>query len=420
MPGRDVALRIAIIWKNDYPWDVRVEKFAKTLSEAGNEVHILASNTGKRPRSECVDNIKIHRLHSSRLSVLNKVISIPFYLNPFWLWMTQRVVVESKIDLLIVRDLPLVPVGIFIKKLHKIPLLLDMAENYPAMYRMRQKKTATGWFANFIFKNPSLMKWVEKLAMRECDHIFVVVQESAQRLLGEYSIPLLSISTVSNTPKLEDFDSYVSLSNGNKISGRRFVIGYVGYIQKGRGLETVIAALHELKKIGIAILFILVGSGDYKEELETLANQYQVSDFVEFAGWLDHSVLPETIARFDAGIIPHNKNEHTDTTIPNKLFDFMASMKAVIVSNTRPMERIVAEERCGVVFEGGNAQDLAKVIMKLSRDRKSCLKMGANGRAAIEAKYNWGRDAVILNNIANQYLKNKEILVGSINLSAEV
>ena len=77
-------MRIAIIWKNDYPWDVRVEKIAKALQSAGHAVYILAANAQGRPSGESLDGLEIRRLPSTSFRRLNALISLPFYLNPFW------------------------------------------------------------------------------------------------------------------------------------------------------------------------------------------------------------------------------------------------------------------------------------------------------------------------------------------------
>ena len=394
-------MRIGIIWKNDYPWDVQVEKIAETLFEAGNEIYILASNYGKKPRIDSLNGIKIHRLPYSNCKLINSIISVPFYLNPFWLHMANKVVLEEKIDLLIVRDLPLVLIGILIKKKHKIPLVLDMAENYPAMYRMRLEKGGLGAITNFILKNPSLMELVENIATRNSDHIFVVVEESAKRLIGK-GANKHKISIVSNTPKLEKFNLVLNRPDNNHHSSQKFIIGFVGYMQKGRGLETIIFALKILKKKGLPVFIIFVGDGDYLPQLQALAKQYNVSSLINFTGWVDHSQVPNIIAKCDAGIIPHVKNDHTDTTVPNKLFDFMASYKSVIVSNAAPLKRIVAEENCGVVFEAGNENDLANAIEKVVKDKEVCFQMGLRGRKAVEEQYNWEKDSIVLNKVVNE------------------
>ena len=80
----------------------------------------------------------------------------------------------------------------------------------------------------------------------------------------------------------------------------------------------------------------------------------------------------------------------------------MASHKAVIVSNADPMERIVTEENCGVVFEAGNPYELANAVQKLIKDRGMSLQMGLRGREADEGKYNWENDLIVLRNIVEE------------------
>src|SRR3954468_7297078 len=56
------SMRICKIWDGDYPWDVRVEKVALSLTEAGHEVHLVARNTHRRPIREKLAEAQVHRL----------------------------------------------------------------------------------------------------------------------------------------------------------------------------------------------------------------------------------------------------------------------------------------------------------------------------------------------------------------------
>ena len=91
----------------------------------------------------------------------------------------------------------------------------------------------------------------------------------------------------------------------------------------------------------------------------------------------------------DIGIIPHQKHAHTDATIPHKLFQYMLGRKPVIVSNCKPLERIVKETGAGLVFESGNIKNLATRIDELRADAELRKTLGANGRTAASGKYSW-------------------------------
>ena len=341
-------MKICILWKNDYPWDVRIEKFAITLKEAGHDVYLLCSNIKKLPREEIVNYIKIFRSPFSNNNLINSAISAPFYFNPFWLRMVNKIVKQHNIELIIVRDLPLILIALLIKKIYHIPLILDMAENYPAMYWNRIKKGGFSAFKNWFLKNPYLISYIEKYAIKRVDHIFVVVKESAKRLISKGANEN-KISIVSNTPDLKIFQK-------KRYNKKKYLqIIYIGFIQEGRGIDTVINSLYKIKENnGLAVKFIVIGDGDYLNQLKILVKKQSIEDVVEFKGWMKNTAIPQYIFESDIGIIPHRKTEHTDSTIPNKLFDYMACGKPVIVSNAEPMKRIVKEEKCGLVFCSGN------------------------------------------------------------------
>jgi glycosyltransferase involved in cell wall biosynthesis len=67
----------------------------------------------------------------------------------------------------------------------------------------------------------------------------------------------------------------------------------------------------------------------------------------------------------------------------------MLGSRPVIVSNCKPLERIVRETQSGLVFESGNTKDLSAKIEKLSGDADLRKELGSNGRAAASGEYSW-------------------------------
>src|SRR3990172_5189513 len=128
-------MRICKIYDGDYPWDVRVQKILLTLVEKGYEVHLVCRNLAKRPTYEYLDKVHIHRLTYFKNDGINSVFSFPAPFNPLWLRTIMRVIRKNKADLIIVRDLPLTLAAILIGRIYGIPVVFDMAEDYPAMVR---------------------------------------------------------------------------------------------------------------------------------------------------------------------------------------------------------------------------------------------------------------------------------------------
>ncbi len=127
----------------------------------------------------------------------------------------------------------------------------------------------------------------------------------------------------------------------------------------------------------------LIGNGKICAELQQRSN-----GSVCWHGWQSEAVIQHEIEMCEVGIIPHVKCEHTDNTIPHKLFQFWAHSKPVIVSNCNPLKRIVESVGGGLVFESGNVEDLKAKILMLSDPRFRKL-LGENGYYAVQKYYNW-------------------------------
>ena len=87
---------------------------------------------------------------------------------------------------------------------------------------------------------------------------------------------------------------------------------------------------------------------------------------------------------------------HTNTTVPNKLFDYMACGLPVVASDAIPLKRIITEENCAVAFRSGDSKDLTRAIWEVY-----CSKVdyGENGKKAAMTKYNWQIEETRLLNV---------------------
>ncbi|MFX0205356.1 MAG: glycosyltransferase family 4 protein [Candidatus Hodarchaeota archaeon] len=378
-------MRICAIYHRDYPWEVRIQKICLTLLEKKHEVHLICANAQNRKRIEFVDGITVHRLPSTKNAFLNKALSFPAFFNPIWIHEIYRVVRENSIDCVLVRDLPLALPAIAVARGFGIPIFYDMAENYPAMWKI----------SSSIIKNAFVAHKMESISMRFVNKVFVVVQESNDRLIKK-GVPESKIIIVSNTPHIGKFNN--SIEKATKIHDRKLNLIYVGYIAKERGLDTVIKALPTIIARVNNVSINIIGEGKYVSQLRDLARNLNLNDHVNFLGWVAPHDLPRFIDQSDIGVIPHHVNDQTNATIPNKLFDFMAFAKPVIVSDAKPLERIVKEEKCGVVFKSGNPEDFAIKLLTLthSTDRAE---MGKNGQKAVSNKYNWQIDSKKLDSL---------------------
>jgi glycosyltransferase involved in cell wall biosynthesis len=147
---------------------------------------------------------------------------------------------------------------------------------------------------------------------------------------------------------------------------------------------------------------IVVGAGRDADAFVARARELGILDTaISFLGLLPHADALRTIAAADIGVIPHHSTELWNSTIPNKLFDYMAAGMPVVSSDTTPCARIIRETGCGEIFQSGDAQSMADAIVRAC-SADAATRMATAGRRAILERYNWEHEtATLLDTIRN-------------------
>jgi len=381
-------MRILLIDHGDYPFEVRIQKMCCTLLAAGHEVHLACGNRAARPRCEIIECFRVHRMPALRraLASANSMINLPVFFNPMWFWLLHRVSTLVRPDVIIARDLPMALVVSIYRCVHRVPVVFDFAENYPAaLAAWNQSQRAS--FKSIVLRNVGVARLLERLCVRLPVQIIVVCEENARRL-QRLGVPARRITIVSNTPTL-DFASGAPVRSSREDGPLRLV--YAGLVERFRGIDACIRAIPLLRERGIRVTLRIIGDGPDRPRLELLARALAVSEMVEFLGRAPYDDLPRLLAECDIGVVPHLANELVRTTLPNKLFECMSVGLPVIVSDVPPMARVVSQAGCGLVFTAGNAHSLADAVQRLA-DPGLRLRMGALARQAVLERYNWPLD----------------------------
>jgi glycosyltransferase involved in cell wall biosynthesis len=414
---RSEVPRVMHIWYADYPWDVRVQKVIVGLQQRGWFVDLVARNKRNLAHRETVDGAVIHRLRSIRFlgRSLNGLLSFPAFLNPRWIKHIWRVARQTKPDVILVRDLPLAPAAIWVGQLLKTPVVLDMAEDYPGLLRALWENRVAKPMDRLV-RNPTLASFVERWVLRRIDGVVCVIEESAARVRS-LGVAEAKITVVRNTPMTIDVPSNL---RSNQDAGEELLIAYLGLIERHRGVHDLIRAVAECRKRNWPVKLVVVGDGVGLPEIQKLATELGVlGRGVELLGRLENRRALDVIAKADVGAIPHIPCDAWNSTIPNKLFDYMSLGLPVLASDVPPVQRIVIQEACGVCYRSGDIMDLVSKIEEL-RSRSARKRMAAAGMAAITERYNWTNDSERLDAALRRVLPNsgrlgepeKELTVG--------
>lgn len=383
-------MKILYIWDADYPWDVRVEKICHALMKHGHELHVAARNLKKRSTYENINGLHVHRMRSWRNDRFNYFASFPLFCSPVWRRFLDSVIAENGVDLVIVRDLPMAIAGIKAGRRADIPVIFDMAEDYVSLVRDIWKKRKFQGF-NLVVRNPYLARLVQRYTFRHVDQIMVVVDEALDVVVKDGG-DRDKVTLVGNTPDLSHGAGAVEVPLEETLARIRdhYSVIYTGGIQLGRGLQVVFDAIPEIVRRIPKFLFVVVGDGYASETLKRLMREKGIAEHVFWVGWVPHTQLPRYLAACQAGIVPHFTSDHVNTTIPNKIFDYMHCGLPVLASDAKPMKRIIDAENCGRTFASGNSAELVKALLEIQKHQRQ---LGANGRQAVLTKYNWSVDS---------------------------
>lgn len=390
--ARTVRLRVLLVWDSEYPWDIRVEKVGTALREDGHQVTILARNKLGRSRHEAHGDFDITRVAAIHKGPgrLNAAYTFPAFFSPVWFAAMHRAAADA--DLIIVRDLPLAPLALVVARMRRVPVIFDMAECYPEMLRARWKYGELSP-ADLLVRNPLLADALERATTRRVDHTLVMVEESRDRLLT-LGVPGDRITIVSNTPVLSRF---AGPAPGPGTPGRLGLV-YIGLLGPTRGLvelvEGVVAFAAEYPGVHLTIH----GSGKLERRLADLVRQLGAERTVTLAGHLDNTDLPRVLREADVGVIPHRLCGHWNHTVPNKLFDYMASALPVLATDALPVRRIVEQTGSGLIWRDGDRPGLLAALRQLT-DPEVRAGLGHRGRRSVEVEFNWGRDAAALRRV---------------------
>jgi glycosyltransferase involved in cell wall biosynthesis len=126
--------------------------------------------------------------------------------------------------------------------------------------------------------------------------------------------------------------------------------------------------------------------GTLKERAERLG----VSAKVTFAGLVDQSKLPAYLAAFDIALQP----SAVDYASPLKLFEYMATGKAIVAPNQANIREVLADQRTALLFDPANQRSFRDAVLALACDDKLRQDLGTAARQSIlDRGFTWTENA---------------------------
>ena len=162
-------------------------------------------------------------------------------------------------------------------------------------------------------------------------------------------------------------------------TGAYFV--YAGRIERIKGISTLIEAIRDNEGLhGVELR--VAGDGALRESLEQETKKAGLSG-VRFLGRLPPEELGPLVQGASCVVVPSEWYENA----PMSILEAFAWGKPVIASRIGGIPELVTEGRTGLLFEPGNAADLARAMAQLLVKPGLAAELGRNARGYVEMKH---------------------------------
>lgn len=373
----------------DEPGGTRHHELASYLAKGGHSVTIIASPVSYLTGNAANENIpRVERLEGGEGVTILRAYTYPALHRSF----VHRVfsflsfMFSSFIIGLGVKDVDLVwgtSPPIFqgatawaLARLKRVPYLFEVRDLWPAF------AVAVG-----VLRQPVLIKaseWLERFLYRRAD---LVVVNSPGFITHVQERGAKYVELVPNGADTRMFDPLAegeSFRQAHGLTGK-FVAMYAGAHGMSNDLNVVLDAAERLQDKP-DIIIVLLGAGKDKQVLMSLSSAMCLTN-VCFLPPVAKNEMSQALAASDACIAILKPVDLYKTVYPNKVFDYMAAGRPVVLAINGVIREVLENAEAGIPVTPGDPAALAEAISKLAADPQLGREMGARGRRYVEVHF---------------------------------
>ena len=228
-----------------------------------------------------------------------------------------------------------------------------------------------------------LMAWAEKALLNRAAAVVAIHERFRRYLVTELAVDPEKVSVIRNWVHI---DSVTSLPLSRRTEMRRqlgwsddvTVLLHAGNMGAKQALGNVVEASRVADQRGEPVLFVLMGEGSQRAELEAMGT----NRCLQIIDPLPLESFPVVLRAADA-LLVNERGGMTEMSVPSKLTSYFTTGRPIIAATDA--ESVTAEELehsgAGIRVDAERPELLVDAVLELRNDRQRSARLGASGRA---------------------------------------
>ncbi|HEY3422381.1 MAG TPA: glycosyltransferase family 4 protein [Methanocellaceae archaeon] len=224
-------------------------------------------------------------------------------------------------------------------------------------------------------------KYLHRYIRRRSDYLLVHGDGLQETMIREYRQPASKVRSIPIGP--HNIDAFKFYENKDLKEDGNMVL-FFGRILEYKGLEYLIKAEPYITKEIPDARIVIAGSGDQMDKYERL--MVNKDRFEVYHRYIPYTEGAGLFQRASVIVLPYV--EASQSGVVSTAYGFK---KPVVVTNIGSIPEIVDEGITGLVVPARDPEALAKAIVRLLKDERSRLQMGANAYKKLNTDLSWDR-----------------------------
>lgn len=246
-----------------------------------------------------------------------------------------------------------------------------------------QQAIKKSWSWKYVY----MIKQLTTYLFKKTDLFIAVCNDTKEFLIHKRKIPSSKIEVIyhgRNYERIEKESNSINVQdfrNSLKLPPESFVIGFVGRLSHGKGLEGLVDVFNSLAKIKMNIHFLIVGDGDLKGAMMDSTERSGNSKMYTFTGMIENPWYYYKI--MDLLVLP-SSSESTALVLQEAMYNKVVTISFAVGG----IPEVITNEIDGFTVRKSDFNALQDKISEIYEDKFSLDEIRKNGFLKIAQSFN--------------------------------